>query len=44
MMDGGSGRCDALLRPAGVTDAEARRQRTMLCLLEDLRVDGLRLV
>ena len=31
MLDGGSGRCEALLRPPGVSEAEARKLRSMTC-------------
>ena len=44
MLDGGSGRCDKLLRPAGVSEQAAQKLRSRLCLPEDMRTDGLRLV
>ena len=31
MLDGGSGRCDALLRPPGATESEARKLRSLTC-------------
>lgn len=31
MLDGGSGRCEALLRPPGASEAEARKLRSMTC-------------
>jgi hypothetical protein len=43
-VDGGSGRCDKLLRPDGVSEEEARKLRSKLCLPEDVRTDALRLV
>ena len=44
MLDGGSGRCDNLLRPKGVSVEDARKRRSKLCLPGDVRVDGVRLV
>ena len=44
LMDGGSGRCDELLRPKGMSEDEAEGQRTNFCLPGDVSRDGLRLV
>ena len=44
LVDGGSGRCDALLRPEGMSEEQARRRRSKLCLPEDVYEDGVRLV
>lgn len=44
MIDGGSGRCEALLAPPGLSEQEARKRRSRLCLPEELRVDDLRIV
>ena len=37
MLDGGSGRCDKLLRPAGASEPEARKLRSRLC--QDVRTE-----
>lgn len=44
MLDGGSGRCDRLLRPQGVAEADATRLRSKLCMPGDVSTDGPRLV
>ena len=44
MVDGGSGRCAQLLNPSGMSADEARKRRSKLCLPDDVRTDGLRLV
>lgn len=44
MIDGGSGRCAQLLAPPGMSDADARKLRSRLCLPEDVRTDDLRIV
>ena len=31
MLDGGSGRCESLLRPAGVSEREARKLKSVMC-------------
>ena len=31
MLDGGSGRCEAMLRPPGVREAEASKLKSMTC-------------
>ena len=38
LIDGGSGRCTDLLRPLGMSDAEARRRKSLGCLPSDLKV------
>ena len=44
LMDGGSGRCDELLRPKGMSEEEAEGQRSNFCLPGDVSRDGLRIV
>ena len=39
LVDGGSGRCEELLRPAGISDEEAGRRKSLSCMPNDLRVD-----
>ena len=31
MLDGGSGRCESLLRPPGVSEKDARKLKSMTC-------------
>ena len=31
MLDGGSGRCEAMLRPPGLSEAEAAKLKSMTC-------------
>ena len=31
MLDGGSGRCEAMLRPPGLSEAEASKRKSMTC-------------
>ena len=39
LVDGGSGRCEELLRPAGISEEEAGRRKSLSCMPNDLRVD-----
>jgi hypothetical protein len=31
LVDGGSGRCDSILRPAGMSEKDASKRRSLLC-------------
>ena len=39
LVDGGSGRCEELLRPAGLSEEEQSRRKSLSCMPNDLRVD-----
>ena len=39
LVDGGSGRCEELLRPPGISEDEAGRRKSLSCMPNDLRVD-----
>ena len=38
LIDGGSGRCTDLLRPAGMDEAEAARRKSLSCVAKDVKV------